>query len=609
MAGIKGMPTARPNNLEQPVPGASQDISFEDFAAEHAKQAGQAASNIPAQTSGATPSFEEFAAQYGQTGQGQAAPQEVAGYQGPGSEVLKTVADWAPTAGAIAGGIAGLPADIATGGLASIGGAAAGGMAGNSVKRLIEAHILGMPKLDTSQELYQGAKTAIQEGLGQAAGLGIAKGATSLAATKVGAAVVDGVADVFAKPLAQIGGYLQGVRDAVEQPVMKLIASKVTPLNIEESGNAVKQLFDKDINTRFGKFVKSYETLDSVAKEMPVFDATKPNFFVGDLKSWAADNFSGDSKRMLTKVADDFAEVSNGKQFSDLIKQVNGEVRHAYSQGRTAQGEALKQLRDKAESFFEDKTVDLAKRISEGKGSMQEMDAFGKMMAAQQNPSVAPEAKNLVDYTKSVAKDYLKDRSTVKNSYAKFRGFLSDIGEQTKISTESRGPLQFLKDIQEVPSEKLVERMFDPKNAAALRTMQIETPEVFDQVVKSKMSQLVEKATPIGSPDVSLPLLRSNLAKLPTPTRNLLLSSEDYKMLEQAINDPKVKALDALSTKAKTSIIGLAAHGAEIARMTVKAVGDSASNGLKNSPMARQVVGKTTENIGSGFVNAFRGNE
>ena len=74
------------------------------------------------------------------------------------------------------------------------------------------------------------------------------------------------------------------------------------------------------------------------------------------------------------------------------------------------------------------------------------------------------------------------------------KGWILSSGEQTKVNPSGSGPMSFLKDIQDVPSEKLIERMFDPKNASALRAMQKETPEIYEQVTRTKMQQVLDRS-------------------------------------------------------------------------------------------------------------------
>lgn len=570
MAGIQGQPAPKPNNVEQPVPGATSQSVFDQAQPGMAQAAGKAASV-----------FDQAPA---------APPDQSQGYQGPGSGALQTAADWAPTALGIGGSVVG----AAAGPAGMVGGAALGGVSGQGIKQFIEANILGKPPTDPNQALFDDAKEGLKQGLGATIGLGIGKAVTSLAATKAGAAVIDTVADLAAKPLAMMKSYVQSAYDEATAPLLKLISGKVTPLNTEQAGDNIKGLFAQDLQARFGKFVNSYGDLDAVAKATPMFDATRPNFFTPQLKEWAKSEYGGDNARMINKFADDFADVTNGKQFSDIIQQINGKANEAGSNLLRNQAEALRALRDKAENFMETRTMQMAGRIQNGKASG---DELGMLQQLMENRGIAED--NPEKYAKSLAKDYLGQRDTVKAAYSQFRGFLSDVGEQVKINADTRGPLQFLKDLQDVPSEKLVERMFDPKNAAALRAMQAETPQVFDQVAKSKMSQLMQNSSPDGNLD--LMALRTAINKMPGATRDMLMNSSERGVMDSVLNNPKLEALDNLNKTGLAKMTSWAAQAAEVARIGTKSAGSAIGRGIATAPV-RQGLGNT---LASPLANAF----
>lgn len=568
MPGIPGQPSPRPSDVQNAVPQVS---SFADFQASQAPQNG-APSGMP--TSAPT-SFSDFQAQQGG---GASQPSSGAGYNGPGAGALQMTANIAPTALGIAGGIVGSGAGPA----GAIGGAAAGGAAGQQYKIWIEQNVLGKPPQDPQQQLYDEAHSALREGLGQAVGLGVGKAVSSVAATKAGGAAVDAVANLAAKPLAMMKGYVDAAYDSTTEPILRMLQSKSTPLNTEEAGDAIKQLFGADIKQRFGTFVDSYGKLDAVAKVTPLPDEARLALS-NNLREFAATK-GGDNYSFVRKLSEDVLKSDNGAAFDDLVGQLKSKAGQAFSDNMKNQGTFYSDLAKKLSTFQEGQINGLAERVAGGNASPAEIKAFQQMEIAQGRP-----ADQAVDNYVSTAKDYLAQKKTVSSAYGKFRGFLEGVGEQTKVNADGRGPMQFLNDIQDVPSEKLVERMFDPKNAAALRSMQSETPQVFDQVVKSKMSSLMQKASPDGSLD--LMELRKAVNALPGSTRDMLMSSEERGTMDAILNSPKLAALDSLDKMGERGMLSWAQKMAEIGRIGAKSAGSAAAKTLSNSPTLQQAVG------------------
>lgn len=85
------------------------------------------------------------------------------------------------------------------------------------------------------------------------------------------------------------------------------------------------------------------------------------------------------------------------------------------------------------------------------------------------------------------------------------------------------------------PSEQLVKNLFTTNNARALEVMEKKTPEVFELVKQSKISQIIQEAMPDG-PTGMLDLNKFrriiyNPKKLPTDVRGFLFSDDDLKLI------------------------------------------------------------------------------
>jgi hypothetical protein len=586
MAGIQGQPTPKPKDLKSQVPAPEED----PFADIPAAGAGQAGGNDP------FADVPSVAASGGQQAQGTVdQAQEESWYDVSAEGLTRGALNALPTVGAGAGAILG----SAGGPLGAIAGAAGGGVGGQSLKSSLERLIFG--EVPESREKFYGElkEAATTEGAGAAVGLSLSKlpaASKQLLKTKYGAKAANAVSELAETPLNYVKSSIKEAKEALEEPFTKLLSTKVSGMNTEVAGNTAKELLKENINTKYGKFINAYDGLDNVAKSVPVADESRRTF-TQKVRAWAVENHGGDNYKMIKKFADDIDAASTGKQIDDVVRQINDASSTAYRNGATGQSKMLAELRDKADDFLESETTKLAARIQGGKANEREMAFLQRMM--QQRGIAEPNASK---YAKSLAKDYLNEKEMIKKDYRAFREFLSDVGEQTKIKAERKGPKAFLSALDDIPAEKLIERMFDPKNAAALRRMQQETPEVFDTVVKSKMNEIVKQANLDGKLDYAA--LRKTLNKMPESTRSMLISDAELKILDKVTDNASLKRLEELERLGENFATNWASKMYE----ATKIVGKQAAKGsarlvTPQTPMGQQFVGRT---LAGPFIDAYQ---
>lgn len=522
------------------------------------------------------------------------ASQESKGYTGPGSGALQTIADYAPAALGLAGAALAGPALVPAAAMAMVGAAA-----GTGYRRLIEENIL-KTKDPTERSgrlgLTDVTDMAGNEGAGTVVGAGLVKGASKIVNSKAGQAIGDKISKFADEPLSYVKNTMQTVRDKIEEPLLKMISEKTSSLNTRQTGDKVKELLANDISTRFSKFTTANKSLNEVAKALPLRDEPRLKFFQ-ESRDWALNTLGMDNQKLADKWLNNLLESQSLAQFQSVRNSLNVAFKDAAETfgSKSAQTRTLETILDRADDFMESQVKDLATRISKGTASMPEMQAFQKMMGLQRNPNVPADPKNLTKYAKSVADDYLSGKESVKKYYSKFKGFLGDVGEQTRVSS-TRGTEDFIRQMDKVPSEKLVERMFDPKNSRALEKMSKETPEVFNQVVQSKMNQIIQKASPDGVLDIAK--VRTEILKMPQSTRNFLMSPDEIKVMNSVLDSPRrqrIAAVQKLGEKAVGEWVGALYELTNVA-------GQGAAKAVSKSPVAKQMIGKGAMSLGEAFM-------
>lgn len=517
MTATKGQPGTKPQSLPAPVPGADAAKADQDFLSSFDSEDIAFQSSFAADEVAAPPAEPEFESPI----------------------YTKYLPEVGGLVGGIAGGIAGAPAGGVGAVPGAIGGAALGGAAGAAYRDLIETQLLGRKPKDSVEVATDIAKSGAIEGGSQAIGGIVGKGLGMIGskALKYGDDAIRG-----------IKGAVSEAKNAVEEPLTKLLFERATALTPKESGDAVKKLIVGNIQGKYAPFTKAYGELDQIGAALPLKDEARMGL-TGKIREWAASELGGDDARIVRKFVDDLDAADNGMKLRNVISQIGDARSSAYQSGATQQARTLKALQEKANDFMEGETTKLAQRISAGKAAPGEM-AFLQQLAQTRGVQEADPTK----YAKSLAKDYLKSIDKVRSDYKGFRSFLEDVAEQTKTKATNKGPVSFLDDIKNVPSEKLIEKMFDPKNSKALQQMRAETPEVFAEVAKARVKNLMEKASPTG--ELDLVALQKQVMKLPPDTRKLLFSPEDLKLLNTTALSPKLKRLGDLEKGLDSKMLG-----------------------------------------------------
>lgn len=561
------MPAPQPADVNSPVPGQSDLDAFMSGQKTAATSAGAAMSASAPAASGSTPAaagsdtqLDAFMSQQNAA----AAPQSPTSMTGSG--MVQGALNAIPTVAAVGGG-----ALSAVAGPEAIPfGAAAGGIAGASLKSFLEKMLLNKDP-GTRGQFYSGlAKEGAEQGTGAMLGeagaaaapavLNIGKKAFLEAAERTTNVPGDIIKNYFNAPervknlAVKYGGDVPSAANAMrldfnqaitqtqgdmEKPALAVMADRTTQLSPAQTGDLVKKQVTDNVTQRYQPFIQAYKDLDAVAKTVPLADESRISFG-NKLVNWATDEFpQGSGQWRTVKNYKDMFQASNtGSQFNSVIGSLQDDITAAYQAGKTKEGAFLVDLKDRAQGFLDDQVTSLATRLQRGTaspGEAQFLEQLGTQRGLQ--------GEDLSKYAKSLASDYLKSKDTINADYSGFKSFMDDLTGQTKI--KGRGTADFLQNLQAMPSEKLVAKMLDPQNSAALATMKQETPEVFKSIADAKVKQLAEKSmTEHGLLDV--PTFQAQIMKLPQDTRNLIFSPQELKAIDGVVNSPKYQRFNQL---------------------------------------------------------------
>lgn len=588
MAGIKGQPGTKPKDAIK----AQSSNPYEEFA-------------IGPSQEGESNPYGEFAEPNAMesAGAGQAVSPTQEGEQVtqfPGAGFVQGVADVLPTALAIGGGlVGGAVVGAPTGGVGSVPGAIAGatigGTAGYGYKRWIETNILGKQINEREDSFHAAGREGAMQGAGQAVGLGIAKGVgvagKAALSTKAGKAVAEKTAQLAEKPANFAKGVLDATKEKILEPLTSKLMQKTTKLGLSDAGKVIQQKFTNALETKYSLFKTAYDDIDKVSRSIPIVD--KSGIRLANKMNEMGKNLLNEDKQVVQALAENMANARNIEVMENVVGKLDDKITAAWSSKNAPLAKKLTEMRDYTQKYIDGRINYIAKKAASGSASPEELSVFQNLMAQKGMTGGDPKL-----YAKDAAKNFLKERVKVDQEYAKFHGLIEDIQESTGKFGKMKGPGSFINNLREAPPDQLVNKMFTDKNLRALQNLKANYPDVYDQVVKSKFTQIMNDASP-GN-ELSLDLLAAELRKIKNPeVRALLIDPSDEKMLYKFMKSNKLKAIDSLQNEADSSMLklfhkislvsGIAAKG------TAKGVGAAAS-----STPGRQVMGNTLVNVFGG---------
>lgn len=285
---------------------------------------------------------------------------------------------------------------------------------------------------------------------------------------------------------------------------LKSVFQEQEPVTSFEAGEKAKKIISdkaEELNTAIsGKYAQVMPHLEAVEIPVPAReDFAKALELKG--KDFGA---SGSPEEGLFKHFGERVQAQGSvAQLKKLNTEIGAEIEVAKRAGHFEKQRALGEIRSSIKEFQDAQVIEAGKR----------MEASG------------------IEGSQGLAESLLKDRKIADKAYGEFMdtiGEIADVGKLGKV--RSHGQLQAA--LENIPSAKLAQKLFDPKNIEGLRYLQKEFPEVFDTLARAKKTALIESATTKG--DFMHNQLLNAVNKLPREVRDLMFSKEEMNTINAA---------------------------------------------------------------------------
>lgn len=390
-----------------------------------------------------------------------------------------------PAAGGLAGGLLG----SAAGPAGTFGGAVLGAGGGRALQNIGEG-LLGDEQ--TREDIYMGpVKDAAYEAAGIGVGGLLASGAGKVAqllpkkapnaskiiesAQKLGVEATPGMTteSYFLKGLEDdlaksptIGGALtrqklEPVKESIENVTKKSLvdASSLSPF---EAGNEMKKGLIGDISERYQPIQMAYDDVSSVTKDIGLNPQGQAR---------VAKNIRGiEGTKVLPELASEAEIYAKGIEGARSAKDL-----------QLLKSKAKESLRNLGASFEQ-------KQIA--REALDKIDRFEANSIMRE----AVAAARTKGEGRKIGKDIVGNLKSAAKEYRQMMGDIGTLAKGSKVTSGKYGVSNILKEIDEIPSEKLGESLFKTNDNEFLNFLKDKHPKVFDEARKQKIAQVLKKS-------------------------------------------------------------------------------------------------------------------
>jgi hypothetical protein len=278
---------------------------------------------------------------------------------------------------------------------------------------------------------------------------------------------------------------------------LKNVFQEEGPVTSFEAGENAKKIISQkadELNTAISeKYAEVMPHLEAV--QIP--DTERLKFYDSLIKDGQEFGAKGSPAEGLFKT---YGERALAQDSVAQLKQLNTEIGSDISVARRAgdfeKSRALQQIKGSIKELQDSQVIKAGKR----------MEAEG------------------IPGSQGLAESLIADRKVADKAYSEFMDTIGDISSAGKLGkVRSHGQLQ--EALEKIPSAKLADKLFDPKNVEGLRYLKENFPEVLDQLTRAKKTSLIESATSKG--ELMHNQLLNAVNKIPREVRDLMFSKEE----------------------------------------------------------------------------------
>lgn len=291
--------------------------------------------------------------------------------------------------------------------------------------------------------------------------------------------------------------------DSVDQTIKGVLGS-AEHLSPYDAGSLIKEQVQKTVDDMYAPLKEAYQERSNLGQTIQIPDEARLKLW-NKLQETAQNTGSvgSEASKLVETYADRALSQNTVKQLDELISEIGEKQTSAYRAGETKNSVALGALKDELKDF-----------------QIRQITKQGRDLAK----AIGPEAEQY-------ANEAVQQHKDVTKKYAQFKEILGDLGSDQRLGkTKTHGAVENVLD--GIANEKVLDKMFDPKNADGLLRLQKNFPEVFKTLTDQKKSQILQAAMEDGRVKVGKVLGQLyDEKKMSSKVRGLLFSPEELEKL------------------------------------------------------------------------------
>lgn len=285
---------------------------------------------------------------------------------------------------------------------------------------------------------------------------------------------------------------------------LKSVFQEQEGISAFEAGEKAKKIISEKAEALNNSISDKYAEVMPHLEAVAIPDEARLQFYNQMIKDGQNFGAAGSPAESMFKIYGERALAQDSvAQLKQLNTEIGSEISVARRAGDFEKSRALSDIRQSIKDFQDRQVIQAGKR-AEAEG----------MKGAE-----------------GLAESLIADRKVADKAYGEFMDTIGDIAGAAKLG-KVRSHSQLQEALENVPSAKLAQKLFDPKNVESLRYLQKEFPEVFDVLVQAKKTSLIEAATTKG--ELMHNQLLNAVNKLPKEVRGLMFTPEEMNTVNAA---------------------------------------------------------------------------
>lgn len=165
-------------------------------------------------------------------------------------------------------------------------------------------------------------------------------------------------------------------------------------------------------------------------------------------------------------------------------------------------------------------------------------EIYGRLSRAEQRAITreAIKAARNAKHGQTLAGEMIREIKDANKVYSRVSKDLQSLAQKIGMK-RPKNYADFMRNLEQIPDEKFMDKFFNPNNIKALKEFQSQFPEAFDQIRKSRIADVYEKSLTKG--EVSIPKLLNRVKRMTPEARKLIFgegSDQKLKDIETVYN-------------------------------------------------------------------------